>query len=95
MKVEKIPINKYGEGNCCPECGSTRIDVYHQYPLYVYKDLKTGKERFYFWKNGKDMYIPKPSNRQLAVRYQSSQVDSQCWNYICRKCGWMSEIFTP
>lgn len=95
MKVEKIPIDEYGEGNCCPECGSTRIDIDYQFPLYVSKDLKTGRERFYGYESGKKVYIYKPSDRRLAARYKSSQMDAQMWNYRCRKCGWISEPFVP
>lgn len=93
--MEKIPIDEYGEGNCCPVCGSTRIETVLQYPLYVYKDLKTGKERFYGYKNGERIYIPKPSNRMLANRYKTSQTDAQVWNHKCRKCNWVSDEFTP
>lgn len=89
--MEKQPIDKYGDGNCCPVCGSTRIDVCHQFPLYVNYDLKTGRERFY---EG-DKLVSRPSNKALAMRYKSSQIDSQMWQYICRKCNWKSEPFVP
>ena len=93
--MKKIPLDEHGDGNCCPVCGSTQIDVIYQYPLYVCEDLKTGKERFYGWKDGKRVYIPKPSNRMMAARYRTSQVDAQVWNYKCRKCEWLSDAFTP
>lgn len=93
--MSKIPIDEYGIGNCCPICGSMKIDEYIQFPLYVRKDKKTGKERFYIYKNGEKVYVPKPSNKMIANRYNNSQMDAQLWNYECRKCGWVSEGFTP
>lgn len=93
--MNKVPINEFGEGNCCPECGSVRIDVHYQYPLQVYCDLKTGEERFYKYINGERIYVRRPSNIMLAQRYKLSQLDAQCWIYECRKCGWVSEMFTP
>lgn len=91
MKKEKIPIDKNGEGNCCPKCGSTKINVHHQFPLEVYYDLKTGKERFY---RG-DELVKRPSNRDMAERYKEAQCDSQVWYFECRSCDWVSEGFVP
>lgn len=91
MSNKKIPIDEYGRGNCCPECGSVKILVFYQYPLYVYENLRTGKEVIKI--NGKR--ISRPTNRLLAEIYKSSQLDAQCWNYECENCGWQSKLFVP
>lgn len=31
--MDKEPIDKYGNGNCCPECGSIRITTMCGKPL--------------------------------------------------------------
>ena len=90
--MEKNPINEYGDGNCCPVCRSIKISKNYQFPLYVEEDLNTGKEII------RDSYgkrICKPSNRLLAQRYRTSQIDAQMWNFECRKCGWVSGSFVP
>lgn len=92
MKIEKIPIDECGDGNCCPVCGSLKISKQVQYPLYVEEDLNSGKEIIRDC-NGKR--ISKPSNRLLARLYRSSQMDSVMWVFHCRKCGWISESFAP
>lgn len=89
--MNKIPINKHGEGNCCPKCGSVKITMSAQYPLSVEIDLKTGKQLLYD-RDGKR--VVKPSNRLLAHLYRCAQMDAQLWVYSCRKCGWVSETFT-
>ena len=71
-------IGCLAEDNRCPKCGSKRIIENIQYPMETEFDLR----------------IYKPSNRLLALRYLSSQVDAQCWFYECSKCGWISELFT-
>lgn len=91
MGSKKIPLNEYGEGNCCPKCGSSKIDVHHQFPLEVYYDLTTGKERFYI----EDELKRNPSNRDMARRYKQSQQESQVWYFECRKCDWVSKPFVP
>lgn len=91
MKL-KIPIDEYGEGNCCPKCGSMKISVYYQYPLEVEEDLNTGKEIFRD-SDGKRIY--NLSNRTLARLYKLSQIDAQMEIFSCRKCGWKSEAFVP
>lgn len=91
MKIEKISINEFGDGNCCPVCGSLKMSKFIQYPLYVEEDNKTGKEII------RDVHgkrINRPSNRLLANLYRSAQRDSQTWCFVCRKCGWTSESFT-
>ena len=84
-------IGCLAEDNRCPKCGSKRIIENIQYPMETEFDLRTGKEIFRDY-TGKRIY--KPSNRLLALRYLSSQVDAQCWFYVCSKCGWISELFT-
>lgn len=80
------------DDNKCPRCGSKKIVVRTQYPLIVIKNLRTEKEIFTDFR-GKRIY--KPSNRLLAELYKSAQIDSQCWNYECKKCGWISDTYTP
>ena len=80
------------DDNTCPVCGSKKIIAYYQYPLYVYEDIRTGKEIFYD-RNKKRIY--NPSNRMLARLYKSAQIDAQTWNYECKKCGWISGPYTP
>lgn len=89
---DKVPINEFGEGNCCPECGSMKILVNYQYPLYVQEDLRTNKEVI---KDIDGKRISRPSNKLLARLYKSSQLDAQCWNFECEKCGWISKMFVP
>ena len=80
------------DDNTCPACGSNKITVHYQYPLYVEKDIHTEKEIIRD-SNGKRIY--KPSNRMLAFLYKVAQMDAQTWNYKCQKCGWISEAYTP
>ena len=90
--TEKIPIDEYGEGNCCPACGSLQISNDIQYYLSVEMDLRTGKEIIRDH-TGKRIY--KPSRRLLAAYYKASQYDEIMHIYRCRKCGWRSETFVP
>lgn len=88
---EKYPIDEYGEGNCCPVCGSTRIDVRYIHYLEVFRDLKTHKVRFY---NGKGEHVQNPSNKFIAGKYWdaiSGEMEKSRM-YICRKCGWKSDV---
>lgn len=89
----KTPIDKDGKGNCCPKCGSKKVSINIQYPLLVENDLNTGKEILYHVSTGKRLY--NPPTRELALRYKLSKSDAQCWSYKCRKCDWVSEMFTP
>ncbi len=91
MSIAKQPLDENGEGNCCPECGSLKISVNYQFPLFVEMDLNSRNEIF---KDADGKRI-KQTNRLLARRYKNSQLDAQCWNYECRKCGWISEMFVP
>lgn len=89
--AEKIPINEFGEGNCCPECGSLKVSIIYQFVHQVEFDLKSGKE-IYKDTNGNRIY--KPSTRHLATLYECSKHESNMWLYKCRKCGWISKAFT-
>ena len=88
MKTERIPIDEFGDGNCCPVCGSVKISRNLQFPLYVEEDLQTGKQIIRD-DSGKRIY--KPSDRLLARLYRASQMDAQMWVFSCRKCGWLSD----
>lgn len=90
--TERIPIDEFGEGNCCPVCNSMKISVDYQFPLEVEMDLNSSKEILRDF-DGKRIY--KPTNKMLARRYKKSQMDAQLWIFKCRKCGWRSETFTP
>lgn len=92
VMVEKIAINEFGEGNCCPECNSLKISVDYQFPLEVEIDLNTHKEII---KDCTGKRIYKPSNEILARRYKAAQMDAQLWIFSCRNCGWRSRTFTP
>ena len=93
--MNKAPINEYGEGNCCPECGSVRLSILHTVPVEYEVDLKSGKEII------RDIYgnrVSDPSNQLLACKRNvmlRSAGESILWYIRCRKCGWKSEIFTP
>lgn len=89
----KTPIDKNGKGNCCPKCGSKKVSVHMQYPLFVEEDLNTGKEILHDLSTGKRLY--NPTIRELALRYKLAKSDAQCWSYKCRKCDWASEMFIP
>ena len=91
-KKDRIPIDEFGEGNCCPACGSVKVHVYYQFPLYVCKDLD-GNEKFRDHKTGK--WTRRISNREKALLYTLSQCYAQMWNFRCERCGWISENFVP
>lgn len=91
-KEEKIPIDEFGEGNCCPECGSKKILVFYQFPLYVCKDLD-GHELFRNNKTGG--WKRRISAKEKARLYTLSQCDAQMWNFKCERCGWISDNFVP
>lgn len=89
---KKVPVNQFGSGNCCPECGSTKISAFYQYPMIVEEDLNTGNEIFRD-EQGKRIY--NVTNKLLAHRYKSAQfVGAESCTYKCRKCGWISETYT-
>lgn len=80
------------DDDTCPVCGSKKIVEHIQFPMYVDIDVRTGNEIF------EDSYgkrIYNPSNRFLVRRYKLQQMDAQTWNYECKKCGWISEAYTP
>ena len=56
----KNTIDEYENGNCCPNCGSSKIIKHVQCALQVEEDLNTGKEIVYDF-NGERTY--NPSNR--------------------------------
>lgn len=87
---EKIPIID-GEGNCCPECGSLRITVHEQRNLFVDRNLSSG--RVFVIKKGKMMNM---TNRDKVIAFDCADMSrgGGCWLYECRKCGWISEMYT-
>ncbi len=89
--AKKIPITGFEQGNCCPKCGSAKVVLHMQYPLYADFDMK-GKEII---KNTEGKRIYRPSNRLLAKMYKNSMFDFQCAFYECMKCEWTSAIYTP
>lgn len=89
--MKKIPITGFEEGNCCPECGSTKVSLFVQYSVLLEFDLK-GKQ--IIKQGGKRVY--RPSNQLLAAYYNCVSCNAmQCANYLCNKCGWESELYVP
>lgn len=88
--AERIPIDRYGEGNCCPECGSTRITEHQQRNLEVQINLAT--RRPFIMQKGKMKAL---SNRDKARAFDIADMDGGggMWFFECRKCGWQSEVF--
>lgn len=84
-------INRYGEGNCCPNCGSKKITKLEQRNLQVEVNLATGKP--FKMVDGK---IRNMSNREKALAFDTADMagGGGCWAFECRKCGWKSETFT-
>ncbi len=90
-RTEKIPIDEYGWGNCCPECGSTKVVCYMQFPIVKMYDMRD--KEIIRDKKGKRIY--RPSNKLLARKYKNCEAgECQCTNYVCEKCGWKSEMFS-
>lgn len=87
--MDKEPIDKYGNGNCCPECGSIRITMHMQAVVYRDIDLKSGKDIIVV-----DEKI-KPTPQRIKVhRYDNATAEGVgTWSYECRNCGWESESF--
>lgn len=71
----------------CPECGSKRVTERLSASLVKSKDANTGR---YI-----NIITNKPykmSNREKANEYDRASAEGiGCWNYECRKCGWISE----
>lgn len=88
--AKKTPITGLEQGNCCPECGSSKVVLHMQFPLYA--DFDTRGKEIITDDSGKRIY--RPSNKLLAIQYKSSMIDFQCASYECTKCGWTSEIYT-
>lgn len=71
----------------CPCCGSKKITEYQQCVIYKYVDINTRKIINPY--TGKK-YM---SNKEKAHLFNiACTEDSGCWNYICRKCGWTSDL---
>lgn len=74
----------------CPICGSKKITINISAALNKSEDANTGK---YI-----DILKNKPyrmSNREKAAAYDRASTEGMgCWNYECRKCGWISETLT-
>lgn len=87
---ERTPIID-GHGNCCPECGSTRITVHEQRNLYIDRNLSSGKP--FIIRDGK---VKPMSNRDKAIAFNCADMSSGagCCSYECRKCGWSSKLYT-
>ena len=89
MSEEKEVVYKDGI-YYCPVCGSKKITVNTSATLSKSEDVNTGK---YI-----DILKNKPyrmSNREKAAEYDRASVEGVgCWNYECRKCGWISETLT-
>lgn len=71
----------------CPVCGSKKITTNMCAALNKMIDTNTGKDI--------DTQKNRPyrmSNREKALAYDCASTDGAgCWNYECRKCGWISE----
>ena len=88
---EKIPIDEYGDGNCCPKCGSTKETRHEQRNIHVNINVQSGRQ--FILKCGK---IKPLSMKDKADAFDSadSSGGGGCWSFECRKCGWKSETFT-
>lgn len=74
----------------CPACGSKRITTNMSAALCKQIDTNTGKDI--------DILKNRPyrmSNKEKAAAYDNASTEGVgCWNYECRKCGWISETLT-
>lgn len=88
--MEKIAITD-GVGNCCPACGSRRITRHEQRNLQVDVNLQTERE---FKLQGEK--IKRMTNRDKAHAFDNADIagGGGCWSYECRRCGWVSKMFT-
>jgi hypothetical protein len=74
----------------CPECGSKRITINMCAALTKRNDANTGKDINFFTNKPFKM-----SNRKKAAAYDRASIEGVgCWNYECRKCGWIGETLT-
>ena len=86
MKDMDEPI-KENDIYTCPKCGSKKIIIKEQCVVFKTLNANTGKLL-----NPRTMksYM---SNREKAWKYESAQTEGVgCWNYECRKCGWISKL---
>lgn len=73
----------------CPKCGSKRILINEQCILQKVIDA-----------NSEKMLNPhtlknRMSNREKAHEYDRATTDGAgCWCYECKKCGWISKMYT-
>lgn len=73
----------------CPVCGSRRILTHSQTILQKVIDTNSGREL-----NPLTLKA-RMSNRDKAFEYDHATSEGVgCWSYECRKCGWVSELFT-
>lgn len=73
----------------CPDCGSKRITLVLQAALLKMSDANTGRTINPYTGERR------MSNRDKAKAYDAATGDGVgCWFYICRRCGWKSEMLT-
>ena len=73
----------------CPFCRSKKINLCTQAVLRKTEDANTGKEVDEYTNK-----IRKLTNREKAMAYDNASTEGcGCWNYACRKCGWVSKIY--
>lgn len=73
----------------CPKCNSKKITECLQAVLHKENDYNTGKT--INPTNG----TFKMTNKEKANAYDNACGESiGCWCYKCRKCGWISELYT-
>lgn len=54
------------------------------------EDANTGKEV-----DERTNKIKKLTNRKKVIAYNNASTDGVgCWHYSCRKCGWVSKVYT-
>ena len=74
----------------CPFCGSNKINLCSQTVLMKTEDANTGKEV-----DERTNKIKKLTNREKVIAYNNASTDGVgCWYYSCRKCGWVSKVYT-
>lgn len=86
--INKIPIDEYGEGNCCPQCNSFKVLKYLTCEIHKCINLKTGKEIYCNLSTNK---VKKISNRDKAFQYDVAT--KSYYTLKCEKCGWTSKTF--
>lgn len=72
----------------CPKCNSKSILLHQQCIIQKVQNINTGKT---LNPRTNKSYM---SNREKAHEYDMASTDGVgCWNYECKKCGWISDIF--